>query len=477
MRTSVVCGLVLVQALAGALVGCGAGGAGADSETGSVSEVNLALTALPSGVQCIQVNVTSGSTTLASQNFAAAANWTGNVGLGTFTRGSVLVGANAYNAACTALAGAAPTWVSDPVSADVQPGRPNPVTLNFRQNFGVSASANFAPNVVDIALGGYSTGLVFADGTVKLVGNIPQPLGLTSVVEVAVGWGHACARKTDGTVWCWGSNYYGEQGNGVITNTASGTPVQVAGISGALRIAAGFYNSCAIVAPYNALKCWGYEASSEYFDNSAGNRTAPGTVRGFGAANVVLGSANLFFVDPGNLKVRSGGDNTYGQLGWGGTAASPYGAVAGDATTASVATGSFHACAADTTGIVRCWGYNGAGQLGQNNQTSSSIPVTLPSPTGVEEVAATDQGSCARTTTGNVYCWGDNSYGQLGDGTNTGRLTPVRVLTGSKKLRGAYNHVCSLQADGSVMCWGGNGSGQLLDGTVVSSPSPIAAKL
>ncbi len=480
MRTSILCGLVLVQALGGALLGCGAGGGGADSEAGSVSEVNLALTALPSGVQCIQVsvwNANTGGAPMASQNFTATANWTGSIGLGGFSTGSVLVGANAYNVACTAVATATPTWIADSVSTDVQPGRPNPVTLNFRQNFGVSASANFAPNVVDVATGGSTTGLVFADGTVKLVGQVAQPTGLTSVAELSIGLSHACARKTDGTVWCWGSNYSGELGNGTTSSTLVVTPVQVPGIAGALHVAAGFYNSCASIGPYGDLRCWGSETSSEYFDNQSVNRLTPGSVRGFRASKVVLSGSNLFFIDPGSLVVRSGGDNSYGQLGFGATSAAPYGALAGNATTVSVAAGAYHACAVDTTAHLRCWGYNGDGELGLNNQTNSSVPVPLSYPSSVAEVAATNYSTCARDTYGIVTCWGNNYSGQVGDSTNQLRLGPVWVLNDSKKLRAGVNHVCSLQADGSVMCWGDNSYGQLMDGTTVTSTVPVAAKL
>lgn len=475
MRISVLCGLVLVQAFSGGLLGCGAGSGGAETESGSVSEVNLALTALPSGVQCIQVTVTSGSTSLASQNFTAASNWTATIGLGTtFTRGTVSVGANAYNAACSALAGVAPTWVSDAVSVDVTPGRPNPATLNFRQNFGVNASANFAPSVVDLALGVSSTGLVFADGTVKVVGNVPQPTGLTSVVELALGSEHACARKTDGTVWCWGQNYAGELGNGTTVQSTT-IPVQATGIAGATHLVAGSYTSCATVAPDDSLMCWGYNSYSTFRD-AGSNHLTPFAI-GNRATKVSLKGYTLCNIDPSGLLVTCSGDNTYGQLGLGHTTPAPYGGQAGVLSTQAIAASVMHACAADPNGHVRCWGDNRYGELGLNNQISSSVPVVLATPTGVEEVAATDAGTCARTVAGIVYCWGNNDYGTVGDGTNSMRLSPVQVLTGSKKLRAGNEHVCSLQTDASIKCWGFNYYGQLLDGTHATSDSPINAKL
>jgi alpha-tubulin suppressor-like RCC1 family protein len=47
------------------------------------------------------------------------------------------------------------------------------------------------------------------------------------VAEVSVGMYAICARKKDGTLWCWGDNSSGAFGNG--TNVSSGTPVQIHG--------------------------------------------------------------------------------------------------------------------------------------------------------------------------------------------------------------------------------------------------------
>ena len=74
-------------------------------------------------------------------------------------------------------------------------------------------------------------------------------------------------------------------------------------------------------------------------------------------------------------------------------------------------------------------------------------------------------------------CWGYNFYGTVGDSSATNRTLPVQVLTGSRKVRSAGLHVCSLQADSSLMCWGYNGFGQLGDGTFTTSNKPQPVKL
>ena len=64
-----------------------------------------------------------------------------------------------------------------------------------------------------------------------------QVVNLTNVIAIAAGQSHSMALKSDGTVWTWGDNSWGMLGDGTFTQRTS--PVQVAGLSGVTRIAAG----------------------------------------------------------------------------------------------------------------------------------------------------------------------------------------------------------------------------------------------
>jgi hypothetical protein len=472
-----------VQALGGALSACGGGGGDSQPEDPSAaSEITLGLATIPAGVTCIQVNLTSGGAAVANQSYTVSTSpWSGTVPLGaTFTKGTVAVSANAYTVACTSITTAAPAWTADPVNVDVTPGRPNAVTLNFRQDFGVAATGNFAPTVVDISLGGYVTGLVLADGTVKLVGGSTNnaspaaPTGLTNVAELAVGNYHACARKTDGTMWCWGFNTNGQLGNGTI-NASPTTPVQVTGLAGVSSIAAGDGMTCATAGATSY--CWGANYYGQFMDGTTTRRLTPGIIN-WKTVQWAL-NENVCLVDSSNLSARCGGYNASGQLGTADTTVYPYGYPSFSGATVSVAAGGFHACAADATGKLYCWGYNGYGQLGLGTTNNALIATQVTALSGIPiaEVTAGSIATCARSTAGTVYCWGDNADGEVGDGTKTNRSSPVVVLSGSKKIRGGDGHFCSLQADASVMCWGDNSTGQLGDGTFTESSKPIPMKL
>jgi len=83
----------------------------------------------------------------------------------------------------------------------------------------------------------------------------------------------------------------------------------------------------------------------------------------------------------------------------------------------------------NSSGLVKCWGYNGYGALGDNTTTSTSKPVEAYSMGAkIKALATGGYHSCALTTKGAIKCWGFNAYGQLGNNTLTTSHKPVGVF-------------------------------------------------
>ena len=141
----------------------------------------------------------------------------------------------------------------------------------------------------------------------------------------------------------------------------------------------------------------------------------------------------------------------------------------------SLALGSLHTCALTTTGGVKCWGGNSAGELGNRTKGSNTArPVTpIGLASGVAAVTAGDEFSCA-VSRGGARCWGDNLYGMLGNGSTKTSMRPVAVVglkSGVRAIDAAAHHACALTGAGGVKCWGtailGNGSTNLASYTPV----------
>ncbi|KIG13499.1 Molybdopterin oxidoreductase, iron-sulfur binding subunit [Enhygromyxa salina] len=133
-------------------------------------------------------------------------------------------------------------------------------------------------------------------------------------------------------------------------------------------------------------------------------------------------------------------------------------------------------------GRVRCWGYNGQGQLGYGNtndigddETPADIgDVLLPEPTAWLSLG--DSHACVLMTNTAVRCWGAGFSGRLGYG-NTDNIgddelpnSILDVLVGGAvlEIHAGGSHSCARLANGSLRCWGSGFSGQLGYGNMAS---------
>ncbi len=277
---------------------------------------------------------------------------------------------------------------------------------------------------------------------------------------------HTCGlHRTEGSVWCWGRNNYGQLGNG--QKDTSFKPVRVSGLKKIQAVAAGGRHSCALDQG-GTVWCWGKNAKGQLGDGSVKDQSRPVKVAGLSGIQAIDAGNDHTCALAASGRLWCWGDNRTGQLGVpaGGQHTKPI-RVEGVQKVQSLSLGGFHTCAVTTAGALWCWGKNDVGQLGVGDTKTRSVPTRVSGATAVAHVTAGGAHSCALNRKGSLWCWGNNASGQLGDGTSRLRFGPVKVKgiasVAQVSAGGGYlgGHTCAVTQDGSAWCWGNNLSGQL----------------
>ncbi len=282
----------------------------------------------------------------------------------------------------------------------------------------------------------------------------PTPLRVdvlgTSVADVQIGGRHACALKTDGTLWCWGSNLYDVLGAdpmptdcpwpglppglpGTSPVPCAATPRQVEALgSEVAQFSTGPYHTCAVKTD-GTLWCWGR--------NDIGQ----------------LGNGEPCEILPFEGICSS----------------PPVQATALGSDVVSVAAGTLSTCAVKGDGTLWCWGY---GLSVDDSSYHQPTPTLVPHCPNMSRVVVGDQ-ACAVDREDVPWCWKSNAFGELGDGTTIGRQFPTRVaMNRVAAIDVSVQYGCAVDELGVVRCWGRNVTGNLGNETplptVGNSPHP-----
>jgi alpha-tubulin suppressor-like RCC1 family protein len=337
--------------------------------------------------------------------------------------------------------------------------------------------------VLDVSAGLSDTCAVLADGSVRCFGddsegalgdgtanyglqpaNTPVASGAS---KIATGDRHACALMAVGTIQCWGRNSVGQLGIG--NQDQQATPVTVSGITTATAIQAGANTTCALLAD-QTVWCWG-----QAIDGQIGNGNTPGggvlspeQVTGIATATAISMEGDTGCALLSNGDVQCWGRNAEGQVGDGTNNQSnlPQTVISGSDNAVAIAAGYYSSCAALDTGVVRCWGRNAEGALGNGTNDDSNVPVDGPAFSSVISISGGRNHFCATLGSGEVECWGINDEGQLGNGTlDNSNVPTLAAVSGGLSVEAGEHHSCGIFAGGILKCWGSNvDAGQLGNG-------------
>ena len=313
--------------------------------------------------------------------------------------------------------------------------------------------------------------------------NSPVRIGVdTDWASISAGFYHTIALKSDGSLWAFGDNTKGQLGNGLAAFSQP-APVRIGIDKNWAAVAAGDFHSIALKTD-GSLWGWGDNTSGQVGTGSVMPDTQPLPVRIGTAADWIAIAAG------GSHSVALKADHTL--WGWGSNAAGQLGNGTNIYATApvqivlpppfinsdwaAVTAGQSHTVAVKTGGTLRAWGNNTFGQFGVGTKLDSDVPVQeIGLATNWAAATAGDSQSLGRKSDATIWAWGGNQSGQLGIGSNVDAPAPVKVGadTDWADVSSGSAHSVALKTSGTIWSWGDNALGQVGDGTIISRNAPV----
>ena len=323
----------------------------------------------------------------------------------------------------------------------------------------------------------------------------------TNWAQVACGYQHTIATKTDGTLWAWGYNDQGQVGKG--NTVAYFSPVQIGSATwwstAAGYIAAGDLESFSATKITGAVNppvqltavtgtpptqyliyTWGYNFYGQLGINNTVTQSSPVQVPnanpwGFEISKFGAGvNINHYIKNDGTL--WGVGNNDLGQLGVN-DKISRSTAVQVGTDTDWIEISDYYAAAGGikSDGSLYTWGENALGSLGHNNTTNLSSPVQVGTDTNWSEVSLGFRSVTAVKSNGTLWAWGYNAQGQLGQSDTVNRSSPVQIGadTNWATSQSRDTFVVAVKTNGTLWSWGGNTLGRLGHNNTADLSSPV----
>ena len=359
---------------------------------------------------------------------------------------------------------------------------------------GLTVSLSIAPLSASVCSIAGSTVTFVTPGTCTIDANQVGAEIYAPAPQVSQGIAVGGLSTAPGTVYAYGSNYYGQFGNGTTTSDPSPTQVDVPSGVTFTQVSASSYIS-EFLTSTGAVYSAGDGALGQLGNGSTASSDVPVKAdlpSGVVATSVAAGvQTDLALTSTGAVYAWGGGG---GQLGDGSSASSdvpvkvdlPSGVIATD-----ISAGQNAFAAVTSTGQVYTWGLDQSGQLGTGATGNPDSPLLTPSlaslPAGVvaTTVSVGYNFDLITDAAGTVYAWGENDAGELGIGSTSGTgcncvATPTQVLLPASAditaVAAGGDDGAALSSNGTVYSWGGNSEGQVGNGTTTPSSGYLSCE-
>jgi alpha-tubulin suppressor-like RCC1 family protein len=331
--------------------------------------------------------------------------------------------------------------------------------------------------------------------------------------SVSSGGEHFCGIAY-GSLYCWGSNGYGQVGDGTKPGKTSPNPVLTDVLYQSVAVGS---DHTSAVSTAGALYCWGAtgvgqtggaDQDPRFVPERIGTQSNWASVWAYDRSTCALTTQGALYCWGDDTVINGNVDQTPARIG-------------SDSDWASIRTESVHSCGIKTDHSLFCWGSGYLGDLGDGSSNDFRVPTRIgsdrdwqsvalgifrtyglkldgslyqwgsgyddtdipvsvtPSRLGTDSdwasLSANSTHACAIKTSGALYCWGYNADGELGNGTLTDSATPVQVGvdTDWQSVSAGGRYTCAVKTTGSLYCWGNDDESQLGDGTTMTTSTPL----
>jgi len=288
-------------------------------------------------------------------------------------------------------------------------------------------------------------------------------------IDIIANDENTCASKTDGSIWCSGRNQYGQLG--VSQSGFIKEPVEV--FAGVSEFSINSSHVC-LIDLESELWCWGNNDKHQIGNGSQENMQSPVKLLGSVSNNLSASNTNSCIVSAMNDIVCWGYFEFHDEK----SLQSPRN-LNNAHEWRRVATGINNRCAIrfdntlwcykdfldiepyDITPSPSLYRYSDLAQIGVNNNWDS--------------ISFKDNHACALNMDQEIWCWGLNEFGQLGTEDETNYGSPQRIAENNSwhSVKVSKNHSCAIRSDDSLWCWGNNEFGKLGLGNLSHSNTVI----